>query len=245
METVMDFIIQSLLVIHIVCGFASLVLFWLPVAEKKGGNAHRKVGLWYVYTMSVVALSALVLSIENLLTDRITIGLFLGFLSLLTARPLWLGVECLNCKQGLTSRYKVIHFSTSIVLAISGFGLLMFGLSSSSSLATVMIVFGILGLTALTDVITMLRAKYSAQSKQWLKDHIANMFVGGIAAHTAFLVFGGQSMLPSFQNQLFSIFMWTAPSVIGLIAIKWAKHKYTSKPKSKKPIARTNSTAIS
>lgn len=244
MGTIMEFIIQGLLVIHIVCGFASLILFWIPVAVKKGGNAHRKVGLWYVYTMSVVALSALILSIENLLTDRITLGLFLGFLSLLTARPLWLGIECLNCKQGLKSRYKVIHFSTSVVLAIAGFGLLMFGLSSSSSLATVMIVFGILGLTAIIDVITMLRATYSVQSKQWLKDHIANMFVGGIAAHTAFLVFGGQSILPSFENQLFSIFLWTAPSVIGVIAIRWAKHKYTSKPKGKKAAGNTNNTAI-
>ena len=240
---IMEFIIQSLLVIHVVCGFASLILFWIPMAVKKGASVHRKVGLWYVYTMSVVALSALILSIENLLTDRITLGLFLGFLSLLTARPLWLAIECLNCKQGLTSRYKVIHFSTSVVLAISGLGLLMFGLSSSNNLATVMIVFGILGLTAISDVITMLRVKYSVQSKQWLKDHIANMLVGGIAAHTAFLVFGGQSMLPSFQNQLFAILLWTAPSVIGLIAIRWAKHKYTSKPKTKKAIARTNSAA--
>ncbi len=226
----MQFIIDSLLFIHIVGGFTSLVLFWVPVAVKKGGSAHRKVGKTYVYTMSLVALSALILSIENLFTGRYTMGVFLGFLSLLTLRPLWLGLTCLSSKHGLNARYKTIHLCTSAVLAVAGLGLLIFGISSSSSLAIVMIVFGILGLTAISDVIALLRAEYTIQSKQWLKDHIANMFVGGIAAHTAFLVFGGQSLLPEFQNQLYSIFLWTSPSVIGLICIAWAKRKYTEAP---------------
>ena len=193
---------------------------------KKGGNIHKKVGIWYVYTMSVVALSAFILSVENLFTDRVTMGIFLGFLSLVTARPLWLGLEVLKSKTSLTKRFRILHMSTSVVLALLGLGLLYVGLTSSNSLAPVMIIFGILGLTAILDIVTLLKSEYSARSKQWLKDHISNMFVGGIAAHTAFLVFGGQSILPNFQAPMISVILWTSPSVIGLICIYFAKKKY-------------------
>lgn len=224
MENLSTFILY----LHMACGFTSLLLFWIPAFAKKGGKTHKKVGIYYVYVMSIVALSALILSIENLFTNRISMGVFLGFLSLLTARPLWLGIESLSSKKSLNKRYKIIHLFTSLLLSVAGIVLIWFGLHSSSSLAPVMIIFGILGLTALPELIRMYRTDYTTRNKQWLKDHLSNMIIAGIAAHTAFLVFGGQSILPNTSNTPISIMLWVSPSVIGLFAIAWAKRKYAT-----------------
>lgn len=209
------------------CGFTSLILFWIPAFAKKGGRVHKKVGIYYVYVMSIVALSALILSIENLFTNRMSMGVFLGFLSLLTARPLWLGIESISNKNTLSKRYKMIHLITGLLLSTAGAALVWYGLYSTNSLAPVMIIFGILGLTALPEIIQMRKTEYTTRNGQWLKDHLSNMIVAGIAAHTAFLVFGGQSILPNTSNTGISIFLWVSPSVIGLLAIYWAKRKYT------------------
>jgi uncharacterized membrane protein len=221
----MKLISDILVYIHIIFGFTSLVLFWVPIFARKGGKTHRKVGLLYVYAMSVVAFTAFVLSIENLLTNHMTMGVFLGFLSLLTARPLLLGIECLSSKNELKIRYKRWHISTSVLLTVLGAGLMYYGLTTSNSLSIVITVFGFLGLTALPEIYSLLKAEFKG-TKKWLENHITNMCTAGIAAHTAFLVFGGQSLLPNYQNQLISIVMWISPTVIGLLGIQWAKHKY-------------------
>lgn len=228
----MNVMSNVMLTIHIISGFVALVLFWIPVAVKKGSKVHRKVGYWYVFAMSTVAFTAFVLSIENLFTNRMTMGVFLGFLSLLTARPLLLGILCLDSKRQLNRGYQYAHIATSAIVGIAGIGLVAYGLSTPNSLAPVIIIFGILGATtALPDVIKLLKNHYSMATKQWLADHIANMCTAGIAAHTAFLVFGGQSLLPPIQHTAISITLWVAPTVVGLIGIRLAKRKYAP-PKS-------------
>ena len=53
---------DALLPLHIAAGGVSLILFWLPILTKKGRTAHRRIGLVYVYAMSVVVVSAFILS---------------------------------------------------------------------------------------------------------------------------------------------------------------------------------------
>ena len=220
---------QGLLFAHVIAGFISLVLFWVPVATRKGGVNHRKVGTWYVWGMWVVASSAFILSIENLIQGQINMAIFLGFLSLITARPLWLGIECLNSKKGVTPKYRIAHLGTSLVVAVAGAGLLFYGLSISSGFSVLMIIFGILGLTAAGEAVTLLKSGSGHAYKQWLDDHIANMCASGIAAHTAFLIFGARSFVSSVDNAVFSIAVWVTPSIIGVIGIEYAKRRFGSK----------------
>jgi len=192
----------------------------------KGSPLHKKVGICYVFAMAIVAATALLLSIENLYTNRITMGLFLGFLSLLTARPLLLGLMSLSCKMERKEIYRQFHLITSAVIVISGLGLIYYGITTQHSLSPVIVLFGIIGFIAIPEVIFMLKTPYHTKNKKWLSDHIAFMCISGIAAHTAFLVFGGQSILPDYQHTLVSIALWISPTVIGLCLIHWAKTKH-------------------
>ena len=63
----MAFIHQILLYIHILVGAAALVLFWIPMAAKKGSPSHKKLGNLYAYAMYVVSISGIIMCIMVLI----------------------------------------------------------------------------------------------------------------------------------------------------------------------------------
>ena len=77
---------------HILFGSFSLILFWIPAFARKGSKLHVKAGQAHVATMAVVVVSAAILSAMIIgFTDRLGLGLFLGFLAVITANPLFIG----------------------------------------------------------------------------------------------------------------------------------------------------------
>lgn len=237
----MNTISNSLLLLHIISGFIALALFWVPVFTRKGGVNHRKVGQWYVWAMCSVALTAFVLSVENLMQGNVEMALFLGFLSLLTARPLWLGIECLQSKHGITTRYRLLHVGSSVLVSLAGVGLILYGALVNGT-SVLMYVFGVLGLSSSVDAVQLLRHDSVARYYAWLDDHIANMCITGIASHTAFLVFGASSVIEQSMNSTMSIVVWVAPTVVGTIGIRVAKRRFKGKSSSaSKPNAKLNS----
>ena len=53
---------QSIRWTHIAFGSLALALFWIPVAARKGGRLHVRIGWAYVVCMSVVVLTAFTMS---------------------------------------------------------------------------------------------------------------------------------------------------------------------------------------
>ena len=89
-------------------------------------------------------------------------AVFLGFLSLLTARPLLLGVMILANKERLSKTYRRSHQASSLAIAISGAGLIYYGFSTTNSLSTVMIIFGIIGTTtAIPEMLSLRKDNYN------------------------------------------------------------------------------------
>ena len=70
----------------------------------------------------------------------------------------------------------------------------------------------------------------SEAAVDWMKEHIVSMGTSGIAAHTAFLVFGASRVLPIALTQSSWAFIpWVAPSVVGVILMRRAVLKYQPK----------------
>lgn len=221
----MVYFAQSLLIIHIVAGFISLTLFWVPVFSRKGGINHRRVGRWYVRSMWVVVFSALLLSVKNLFDGNVEVGVFLGFLAVISAKPLWLATSILKNKRNLSDRYqlKLIVFNSLLVsagAALIGYGIALGG----TGIAVYMFIFGGLGLSSVFELVRLIGKSFTEDS--WRKHHIAGMGVSGIAAHTAFMSFGGSSLISGFFNSYWALLPWMAPTVIGTIAINLAVRKF-------------------
>ena len=152
----MEIISKSLLAIHVFCGFSSILLFWIPIFLKKGSNLHIKVGKAYVFLMWIVVITSAILSIENFIQGLIIPALFLGFLSVITANPLWYGIAILKHKKGLSESYKKKHMMFNLFIALFGLVLLIYGIYlKGKGFGILMIIFGILGLLSGGDIYRM------------------------------------------------------------------------------------------
>jgi len=227
MDTFFTLITKVFLYTHISAGFASIVIFWLPMFSKKGSDFHIKTGKWYVRAMWVVVITAALLSIKNVMIKNYDSAIFLGFLSLITSGPLWYGIEILKLKKGRSDSYKRRFFIFHLTVFVSAIAMIIYGLNIESGARILMFIFGGLGMTSIPDVYRYLRNKES--NRTWIQDHLIGMITTGVAAYTAFLVFGGQRIFAHLFTGNLVIILWTAPGVLGTFANFYYARKFGKK----------------
>jgi len=230
----MEAILKLLLPIHIFAGFTSIIIFWIPIFVKKGSSLHIIVGKVYVILMWIVVISAALLSIENFINGRYIMAAFLGFLSLITANPLWYGIAILKHKKGLSSNYRKKHMYFNLLIVITGFLLIVYGIIlKGQNEGLLMLIFGVLGISTGRDIYLMY--KNHASKSNWISEHITGMLTSGIAAYTAFAVFGGANFFRGIlQGSFLQILPWILPGILGGIGINYYKKGYMKKPKISK-----------
>ena len=227
-KMIMEILSEAFLYTHIACGIASLITFWIPVFTRKGNKAHRKIGLIYVYMMWVVVLTAAFLSMENYLQGDINSALFLGFLSVLSANPLWHGISILSNKRKHSVAYLRIRAVFAWALLIFGAYLMYYGIFiEQGGIRVLMLFFGFFGLTSFREVRQSFRGNYS--SVNWYQEHYKGMITSGIAAYTAFLAFGGRQFLGELLPGMWQILPWIAPTIIGITAMRLMDRYYLKK----------------
>jgi len=221
---------KFLLPIHIAAGFLSIVIFWIPIFVKKGSNIHVKVGKLYMATMWVVVATAAILSVENFMQGAYQGAAFLGFLVLITANPLWYGIAILKQKKGVSESYRKKHMLFNALIAIAGILLIIYGITlTNEPTGILMIIFGILGVSTGKDIITMYRNPASKSNR--MKEHIIGMLTTGIAAYTAFAVFGGANFFRGVFSGYWSIIPWVTPTIVGSILMRYYQNLYLGKKK--------------
>lgn len=213
-----------LLTLHIIFGSLSLIVFWLPVIVKKGGDTHIKIGKIYVALMWLVVISAVLLSMMNLYQAMYIKAAFLGYLAVITAHPLWYGIAILKYKIEMPKGPKRINLIFNWTLFIGGIGLLIWSLLLKvQGPAILLLIFGSLGTISSIPLIFPKKNKVSNP----IGDHIQGMVATGIAAYTAFFAFGGATFLGHiFKGPLFAV-PWILPTLIGTVLIMKYKRKYT------------------
>ncbi len=118
-----DTLHQALRSVHISVGSIGLILFWIPVFARKGSPSHRKIGQWFVCSVYVVSISALISCAwawahpaSFLEQPELTAGaakqlrFFTGILSLLAAMALSgavLGPRVLRIKDTAADRWPI------------------------------------------------------------------------------------------------------------------------------------------
>jgi uncharacterized membrane protein len=226
----MESLFSTILTIHITAGFTSLVLFWIPMLVKKGNNIHIKIGKLYVYAMWVVVVTAACLCLLNVYFEKwLSVG-FLSFITVLTASPLWQGISILIHKKGIPKNYYLITQVFNSILFVYGIVLVIWSVYLNfQGQAILLLIFGIIGITSIFDLI--LSFDKAAEKAHWMLDHISGMLGSAIAAYTAFLAFGGYTLFASLYNTRFLVIFWTAPAIIGTIAISYWRKKYKRKLK--------------
>ncbi len=223
----MEIASKGLLFIHIFFGTISLVVFWLPaVFTKKGGQWHNKLGKIYVFLMTGVVISAALLCIKNVIVGNYNSAIFLGFLTLITAQPIWYGTAVLKYKKSMSKSFWLMHISFRLVIILCALSLISYGtyLYLNHEVHPLLFIFGFLGASDLPAWIKEMRNP--PLNVNWLVDHFSSMIISGIAAYTAFFAFGGRAFMSKVLVGYWQILPWILPTIIGTIAIKVLKSKY-------------------
>lgn len=217
----MEQLVRYTLYIHIALGSLSLVAFWAPVFTAKGKKAHRQAGFVYVVAMWGVVVTAAFLSINNYLAGRINIALFLGFLSVLSANPLWHGIAILKNKRKRSIKYQRLHTSFNLIQFLFGAFLLVYGaFFVTEGINVLMLFFGFLGVTSISDLRKQWKARGNSQGLDWYREHYAGMIASGIAAYTAFFAFGGRQFFADLLPGYWQVLPWILPTIIGVTAMR-------------------------
>jgi uncharacterized membrane protein len=204
------------LVIHILGGGLSLLSGTWNLIQKKGGNAHRKVGMVFVWAMLITGFSAFVLALLKPNIFLFIIGIFTIYLVGTGQRYIHLkklneGEEPKWIDWLLTSSMGVI----GVVFILWGFFLLV----SGKSMGTALITFGIIGLLSVRKDLQNYRGKMR-KKMYWLAAHIARITGAYIASVSAFLVVN-QENFPSFIPV---VVYWLLPTLILTpLIVKWIR----------------------
>ena len=213
--------LTSILYLHIAGGSLSLLSMLIPLVTRKGGVTHRRAGWVFVAGMTLVSITALLLAGTRWATDLTPrgreAGAFLFFVSILTATNVSSGVRVLRAKARTTSSRHPWDLGLPALLTASSIAGAAHGLNTGNYLFTAFSVIGLLaGGGNLTYWLTP-----PTHPMHWWFEHMSSMLGACIAATTAFAVVNASNV----GLQTFSLIVWLAPSVIGVLTIAiWTRY---------------------
>jgi uncharacterized membrane protein len=201
--------ISSLLAVHITAGVVAFVMAPLALATAKGGKAHRRWGKVYFWSMAVVAVTALVLSLWRPILFLALVAIF-SFYSAFSAYRV-LGYK--NLPQ--TGKVQPADWAAAVLTLIASLALVLLGAfwpALVSHLGIPAIVFGVIGISFSGG--SLWRFTHPPKEKMfWWYTHLQGMLGSYIAAWTAFSV----TTLGRFVHHAWWI--WVLPSAIGVPCI--------------------------
>lgn len=205
----MEKLILLSLWIHIASGTLALLSAPMAILLRRQTPRHRIAGKVYFYSMLVVAITAVIISLYKELPFLLMVGVF-SFYAIWDARRA-LALKQLHKKQ----QPKWYDWAAGFFTFCFNIGLLFYGINflmKGVGFGWVAIVFGTIGVMS---VFSSLRKfiKRPTDPKHWLYTHVSGMLAGYIATVTAFMAVNVR-FLPA-------LVVWLAPTVIGTSLIFW------------------------
>ncbi|SDC48026.1 hypothetical protein SAMN04488112_108173 [Melghirimyces thermohalophilus] len=221
--------------LHVISGFAALLVFVIPMVTRKGGTFHRRTGWLYVVSMASVSITALYMGIYRLTwdagsnPDAIPFSWFLIFIAILSGATAWYGIRVLRFKKRKISHRQPIDFLFPSLMLISAIGVSAYGWIISFPLLQYFPIIGMfLGLSQLQYWLSVPKRK-----SHWVVEHIVGMLSCCIATVTAFTVFGAPRLL---QIESVSLMLWFMPTMALVPLIIGYSTYYTRKLDGKRNV---------
>jgi len=230
----MNRLLEILLAVHVAGGAVGLVSFWVPALTKKGSPLHRRAGRVYVRGMAVVLATSVPLSVASFLEGNWVAGTFLLYLFVITGTALYTGLRALKSKAGPREFITPMYVATAWATFLSGAAVLVVGVATRTWLLAG---FSLIGLTAGPSALAFIR-RPPTDPRFWWYEHFGGMIGTGIAAHVAFLNFGGQRLIPGFNLGDWGMLAWFVPVVVGLAAANRIEAHYRTKFGARRAVAR-------
>ncbi len=200
---------RDLLVVHIAAGFGAFLLAPVALGTAKGGRAHKRWGMVYLWCMGGVAATALPMALYRPVLFLALVAIFSFYLAFSGYRVLKLKHLARGGSAG------IIDWVAAAVAFLAGAALALLAWlrpSAVQHMGVVAIVFGLFSMRA-AGVNMWDFVRKPKEKMFWWYTHLGNFIASYIAAWTAFSVV----TLPQiFGNQLW---LWLWPTAIGAPAI--------------------------
>ena len=212
----------AVLIAHVSFGAIALIAFWIVAALRKGTRAHRHVGTTYWIAMLAVLVSAAPLAIAAFAARDPRSGVFLTYLIVITATPIWLGRRAIRRRNSAAafsaSPYKLLGVTNIACAAV----VLCLGIATDTPLLDGLSVVGLL----IGIRIVRFAADGATARQWWLKQHYLSMVGSGIASHIAFLNVGLPRLVPARFGGTALYVAWFGPLAVATLAAWWLNRRY-------------------
>ena len=228
--TIVTLLFDVLVLAHVATGFVGLAAFWIPVFARKGGRAHVQAGRVYSYCAYVVTLSAITASAGRIVSYRVQgigfaeqpelygFGLFLGYLGLVTFATVRQAMRVVATRKAPETLRTPFHEALGWASIAGSVAVIAFALGVWSDSSPILLGLSPIGLFTGSSMLRLMRNP-GAQHMGWFYSHLGSMLGGGIAFHTAFVVFGAQRLWAYELAGPLAIVPWILPTLIGIPAI--------------------------
>lgn len=210
---------------HIVTGATGLVMFWIPVLSRKGGQAHRVWGRRFEIAMLATGSLAVAMATCTLLdplgthphqTDaRFVSGIFgwmMIYLALLTISLAWHGVTVVTNARDRAANRRPFAVGLQVVVIVAALNCAIQGLLIGQILMVLISTIGIA--SGVTNLVFSFKPRPTPGDH--VLEHIKASVGAGISVYTAFLAFGAVRLIP---EHVFNPVLWSMPTLIGVSLI--------------------------
>jgi len=177
---------KPLLYLHIFAGFVSLGTAYLLLFIKKGDKRHKKFGMYYVYGMSTIFVTAIPLSMMGVVQP------FLFAIAIFSLYFAFAGYRQAKVRSGarenLDKALTLLMFIAGVMLLLNATGVISFGVYGQfEGLRTIALIFGIGCLIVTAYDLNRFRNTDKPNFYDRANRHLILMLSGTIAATTAFI----------------------------------------------------------
>lgn len=217
----MEQLLKILVIIHVIAGAGALIFGAIAFGLRKKTPKHKPIGKIYFWCMTVVFITAMIVSIAKSLLFLFLIGIFSYYSTIIAYRSLRLK----KLEDG--QKPLKIDWFIEILAGLTFLGMVALGIlvlvKKQNYGGLVPLVFGAFGLLSVRTNIKLFTEK-PKETLYWLKKHIGHMMGSYIGALTAFLV-NQTEHIPINPTLL-----WFLPTLIIVPVMRMEMKKVKSKP---------------
>ena len=217
----MEQLLKILVIIHVCAGAGALIFGGIAFAFRKNTPKHKKIGKIYFWCMSVVFVTAMIVSVAKGLLFLFMIGIFSYYSTIIAYRSLRLK-NLHNGQKPLKVDWFIEILAGLTFLGMGGFGLLIL-IKNQNVGGVVPLVFAAFGLLSVKTNLKLF-IKGPKETLYWYKKHIGHMMGSYIGALTAFLV----NQAPHIPIN--PTLLWFLPALIIIPVMRMEMKKVKSKP---------------
>ncbi|MGE4071316.1 MAG: hypothetical protein AB7E72_09100 [Lysobacterales bacterium] len=220
-----------LVLAHIAAGSIALLTFWIAAIARKGSPLHKRVGKYYLLAMIGIVATALPMALVFVARGRLGVGVFLGYLVVITASGMWLSWRSIQLKRDRPGYFNPRFRQVAWLNLLAGLAVFGVGLQLGSAL-----LMGFCWVGVIIGIGMLRRAgNPPAMANWWLREHYGSMLGNGVATHIAFLGIGLNGFLASFGIPSLMLLPWFAPLLVAGVAAVYLDRRYGGQKTARRP----------